>query len=124
MSLISLENMEFFAYHGCFAEEQVIGTRFLVDLHLEVSTEKAELTDDLHKTVNYLTVYQLVKAEMEIKSHLLEHVGRRILNAVKAHYPDVHHAEVKVSKLNPPLGGKLGSVSLTLRYDETDGLYG
>ncbi len=123
MGLISLENMEFFAYHGCFEEEQVIGTRFLVDLHLDVNTEKAELTDDLHRTVNYLTVYQLVKTEMEIKSRLLEHVGRRILNAIKAKFPDVHHAEVKVSKLNPPLGGKLGSVSVTLRTDEIDGQY-
>ena len=34
MSQISIEGMEFFAYHGCFAEEQIIGTKFLVDLFL------------------------------------------------------------------------------------------
>ena len=45
--------MEFFAYHGCFDEEQVIGTKFLVDLYLETETKEAELTDDLSKTINY-----------------------------------------------------------------------
>jgi dihydroneopterin aldolase len=114
MSTISIEGMEFYAYHGCFAEEQLIGTRFVVDLFLETDTIKAEQTDDLKSTINYLEVYQLVKKEMEITSKLLEHVGRRILNAVKLNYPAVGHARVKVRKMNPPLGGKMDFVSLTL----------
>ncbi len=36
MSTISIEGMEFFAYHGCFKEEQVIGTKFSIDLFMEV----------------------------------------------------------------------------------------
>ncbi len=106
--------MEFFAYHGCFAEEQVIGTNFIVDFYFETTTTEAETSDDLRKTVNYQTVYQLVKKEMEIKSHLLEHVGRRILDSVMAAFPEVISAEVKISKLNPPLGGKVDRVSVTL----------
>ncbi|MBK6344989.1 MAG: dihydroneopterin aldolase [Bacteroidales bacterium] len=94
------------AYHGHFKEEQVIGTRFMVDLYIEVDTGQAERSDNLHDTVNYLTVYQTVKKEMEQKSHLLEHVAHRILKAVHARFPDVSEAEVKISKLNPPLGGK------------------
>ena len=38
MSIISIEGMEFFAYHGCFTEEQIIGTKFRIDLFLEVNT--------------------------------------------------------------------------------------
>ena len=48
--------MEFYAYHGCFAEEQIIGTRFLVDLYLDTDTKKAELSDELKDTVNYQEV--------------------------------------------------------------------
>ena len=81
MSTISIEQMEFYAYHGCFKEEQIIGTRFLVDLYLETDTKKAEKTDELADTVNYQEVYLLVKKEMDIKSKLLEHVGRRILDS-------------------------------------------
>ncbi len=86
MSLITIEGMEFFAYHGCFKEEQIIGTKFFVDLYIEANTIEAEETDKLSKTINYQTVYLLVKKEMEIKSKLLEHVGRRILKAHRTQY--------------------------------------
>ena len=114
MSVISIEGMEFFAYHGCFKEEQVIGTKFRCDLFLEVDTTKAEHTDNLHDTVNYQEVYEMVKEEMKTKSKLLEHVGRRILDQVKNKFPQVTHARLKIRKLNPPLGGKMDFVSLEL----------
>ena len=117
MSTISIEQMEFYAYHGCFKEEQIIGTRFLVDLYLETDTARAERTDDLSDTVNYQEVYLLVKKEMGIKSKLLEHVGRRILDAIKEKYPEVSSAELKISKMNPPLGGKMNNVSLKMRAE-------
>lgn len=106
--------MEFFAYHGCFEEEQIIGTKFRIDLNIEANVDEAAETDDLSKTINYLSVYQMVKKQMEIKSRLLENVGKRILDELYNQFPGVIKAEVKVSKLNPPLGGKLDSVSLTL----------
>lgn len=114
MAQIALENMEFFAYHGCFSEEQIIGTRFIVDLWIESDTTEAEQTDKLSKTINYQEVFLLVKEEMAEKSKLLEHVGRRILDALKDEFPEIISAKIKVSKMNPPLGGKIGSVSLTL----------
>jgi 7,8-dihydroneopterin aldolase/epimerase/oxygenase len=116
MGLIQIEGMEFFAYHGCFKEEQVIGTRFLVDIGIETETAGAEKTDDLKKTLNYQVVYKLIKAEMTIKSHLLEHVCWRIINEVYAHFPEIQHVKVKVMKLNPALadGGKVKNVSVTL----------
>jgi dihydroneopterin aldolase len=114
MSTISIEGMEFYAYHGHFAEEQIIGTWFVVDLFLKTDTTRAEQSDDLQDTVNYLEVYQTVKQEMQISSKLLEHVGRRILKAIHQRFPAVEHASVKVRKMNPPLGGKMDFVSLTL----------
>jgi dihydroneopterin aldolase len=117
MSIISIEKMEFYAYHGCFKEEQIIGTRFLVDLFMETDTTEAERSDELKDTVNYQEVYLLVKKEMEIKSKLLEHVGRRILDAMKEKFPEIKEAKVKISKMNPPLGGKMQNVSLTLKAE-------
>lgn len=114
MGMISIEGMEFFAYHGCFAEEQVIGTRFIVDLDFETDTSAASASDDLKQTVNYQSVYQLVKVEMEIKSHLLEHVAARIIGSVLRKHPMIESIKVKVSKLNPPLGGKTDAVNVTL----------
>ncbi|MCK9616599.1 MAG: dihydroneopterin aldolase [Lentimicrobiaceae bacterium] len=118
MGKIQLEGMEFFAYHGCFAEERIIGTRFLVDLELFTDTRQAEQSDDLTKTINYQALYLLVKQEMEKESHLLEHVAQRILTSIHQTYPEAYGLKVKVSKMNPPLGGKLEKVSLTLTDTE------
>ena len=114
MAWIALEQMEFLAYHGCFTEEQVIGTRFMIDLYIETDTSKAELSDDLNDTINYQSVYKVVKNEMQIPSKLLEHLGRRILTSVFTRFPKISYAKIKISKLNPALGGKIGSVSVNL----------
>jgi len=114
MGKIQLENMEFYAYHGCFKEEQIIGTRFIVDLEIETDTTKAEVSDHLTDTLNYQAIYQAVRREMDEKSHLLEHVARRIINAVTSGFPGINHIRVKVSKLNPPVGGKMHQVSMVL----------
>jgi len=114
MSVISIEGMEFFAYHGCFKEEQLIGTKFIVDLFLSVDTSNAEESDNLIDTVNYQEVYLLVKKEMEITSKLLENVGNRILKSTKEKFPQIEKATLKIRKMNPPLGGKMNFVSVTL----------
>ena len=114
MANIILEGMEFYAYHGCFKEEQIIGTKFLVDLDLTYDTTEAENTDELLKTLNYQHLYMVVKEAMNIKSHLLENVATRIINSIKDEYPSIQNIKVKVSKINPPLGGKMDKVSIVL----------
>ena len=114
MAKVSINNMRFYAHHGCFEQERQIGTHFSVDLSFEADTSKAEVSDSIEDTVNYLSVYQTVKAQMEQPSHLLEHVARRIGEAVLRQYPPVSYVNVKVSKLNPPLGGQMDSVSVSL----------
>jgi len=118
MSWISVEGMEFHSYHGCFKEERIIGTRFIVNLWFEMDTNAAEKSDNLKDTIDYQSVYLLVKSQMDESSHLLEHVGRRILDAFHSKYPQVIHSKVKVSKLNPPLGGKIQSVSITIENNQ------
>jgi 7,8-dihydroneopterin aldolase/epimerase/oxygenase len=114
MGKIALEGMEFYSYHGHLKEEQIIGTMFIVDIELEFDTSKPERSDHLQDTVNYQEVYGIVKREMETKSHLLEHVARRILASVKAAFPGVTSVRVKLSKINPPVGGKVKQVSCIL----------
>lgn len=115
MGQISLEGMEFFAYHGHFKEEQIIGTRFTVDLFMETDTKEAEVTDNLAKTVNYQAVYNLVANEMSVKSHLLENVARRILNSLGREFPQIGACRIKIAKMNPPVGGKVEKVSVELK---------
>ncbi|MFA6950608.1 MAG: dihydroneopterin aldolase [Lentimicrobiaceae bacterium] len=120
MGVIKIEGMDFFAYHGCFAEESIIGTRFLVDLLLTCDTGQAEASDNIHHTVNYMTVYETVKNEMEIRSNLLENVAHRIIQAIQKRFPMITNIEVTVAKLNPPLGGKVNRVSVTVFSEEIE----
>jgi dihydroneopterin aldolase len=114
MHIIELENMEFFAYHGCFAEEQITGNKFTVNLKVITDESMSAVSDSLDDAVNYQSVYNIVAREMKQTSKLLENVCRRILDAVYAEIKNIKYVSVKVSKLNPPMGGKTGCASVTM----------
>jgi dihydroneopterin aldolase len=114
MSKITLENMEFHAFHGCLEHEKQLGNIFIVNVIMELDTNLAGQTDNLKHTLNYQLVYDVVKKEIEIPSQLIEHVGQRILNSVYSAFPQIQKLEVKLSKLNPPLGGKVERVTIEL----------
>lgn len=114
MSKITLENMEFYAYHGCLEHEKQLGNIFQVTLAMELDTTLAGQTDKLDDTLNYQAVYDVVKAEMEMPSKLIEHVGQRILDSVFSQFPQIQQLSVKLSKFNPPLGAKVQAVSIQL----------
>ena len=82
--IIEIEGMEFFAYHGCFEAEQIVGNKFMV------------------------------YACLHYNCHLLEHVGKRMLDALYAAFPQLQYAKIKISKMNPPLGGQIRCTSVTL----------
>lgn len=109
MNRVELVNMEFFAHHGCFSEEQIIGNKFIVNFSADYDMTQPSQSDCIGDALNYQEVYNIIRTEMEQKSHLLEHVARRILNAIRAKFPQVQYAQVSIDKLNPPLGGLVGS---------------
>ncbi len=111
-SVISLSGMEFYAFHGCYDLEQRVGNRFVVDVEMEAELGDAPGRDDISSTVNYLDVYRAVEKEMRVKSRILENVAVRIAAAVIAGFAQVERVEVRVSKMAPPLGGKVASASV------------
>lgn len=114
MGIIELEGLEFYAYHGCFKAEQIVGNKFTVYVRMEYNPEKAVKSDDIHDALNYQRAYEMIKEQVQITSHLLEHVGQRILDVLYKNFPELEHATVKISKMNPPMGGQIEKVSLTL----------
>ncbi len=114
MAKIELSGMVFFAYHGCFDEEQIIGNKFIIDLMFEYNTKASEQTDELSDTVDYQQVYNIIKSQMKQPSKLLEHVARRIITAVKLEFSAIDYIYIKVSKCNPPIGGTMTKVSVIL----------
>lgn len=118
MGLIQIEGMEFYSFHGHFREEQIVGNKFLVDLTIETDMDRAARSDNLKDALNYQEAYQLVKAQMEKKSYLLENIAGRILESLFTDLPGIIRATIKVSKLNPPVGGKIHSVSVVLSREK------
>jgi len=114
MGQIRIEQMEFYSFHGCFEEERIVGNRFLVDLTMETDMKKAATSDRIEDALNYQTAYDLVKMEMKTSSYLLENIAKRILDALFDSFDQLDKATVKVSKMNPPMGGKIRSVSVEI----------
>lgn len=112
--IIELENMKFYAYHGHYEVEQTVGNHFMVNLWIETDTADAIYTDRLKDALDYQHLYAIVKEEMEIPSHLLEHVANRILSRIESEFKTVTRTRIKISKINPPMGGEMQQVSVTL----------
>ncbi len=115
MAIISLEGLEFFAYHGVHDFEKEQGNSFIVDVEVEVDVLEAEQTDELSGTIDYEVLFNLVAAEMKIRSKLLEHVSARICDAILAHWQKINHVKVRIGKMNPPIGAvcKMSGVTVT-----------
>ena len=114
MGLIGVEGLQFYSHHGYYKEEQVLGGKYVVDIYLDFDLTEAAATDQLTKTINYEQIYQLTKIEMEAHSKLIEHVCKRILDAIKSQFPNVSYIKVRVSKHNPPLKGNVERVFVEL----------
>tara|TARA_R110000868_G_scaffold119018_1_gene315291 strand:- start:8331 stop:8693 length:363 start_codon:yes stop_codon:yes gene_type:complete len=114
MGIIKVENIRVFAYHGCLKEETKIGSDYRVDLKVSANLQTSAKTDKLSDTVDYVFLNKVVREEMNIASHLLETVAKRILNRVFKEAVLVKSATVWVSKLNPPIGGDVESVTIKM----------
>jgi dihydroneopterin aldolase len=115
MGKIIIEEMEFYAFHGHYQEEQIVGNRFLVDLEMDADLTEAADSDNLNDAVNYQQAYQIIKNEMRrTKSNLLENIGKRILDALFAEMEGIEKASIRVRKLNPPMGGPIKSVGIKM----------
>jgi len=114
MGQIYLENIRTYSHHGCMKEETVIGSEYRVDLWVDADLTVASLSDDLKDTPDYVVLHEIVVDEMKVPSYLLEHVAQRIIDRIKSSIGDLDHVRVRISKINPPIGGDVQSVSVLL----------
>lgn len=107
--------MDFRAFHGCYELEQQTGSHFEVSLRIITELGQIAEDDDVTKAVNYLTVYEVVREQMQRTQCTIERVAQNILDALHDHFPQICEMECRVSKIAPPLGGKVAKVSVILR---------
>lgn len=112
--LITVEGIKVYAYHGCLDEEGKIGGNYTVDVYMKTNFTEAALLDDLSKTIDYVEVYDIVKAEMAIRSKLIEHVGQRIIDKLQQRIRNLKSCRVRVTKFNPPMNGNVEKVTIEI----------
>lgn len=114
MGIIKVENIRVYAYHGCLEEEAKIGSDYRVDIEVKANLKASSISDKLKDTVDYVHLNLIVKQEMAIRSELLEHVAKRIIDRVLLEIPMVQKVKASVSKINPPIGGDVEQVTIVL----------
>lgn len=115
MGAVSLEGLEFFAYHGYYDEEQKVGNKYAVDITVNIDFDMAAEKDTLSGTVNYEVLYKIISKEMGKPSRMLEHLGKRIIQSAFDNFPFINSVEVSISKFNPPIGGVCQRARVSLK---------
>lgn len=111
---IRLEKVRFFARHGVFSHETRDGNEFEVSLSVKYSPEEERIMEDrIEGTISYVSIYEIVKQEMQIPRRLLETVACSIVKKIKTEFPFCQAVECSISKITPPIKGFTGSVSVT-----------
>ena len=112
---IRLDGIYLRAFHGCYDLEQQVGNRFRVDIVIRTPLGDLPATDDVTQAVNYLTVFEIVERTMQRTQRTIEAAASNVIAAIKEAFPQIVEVECRVTKLAPPLGGKVGRVSVTLK---------
>lgn len=120
-SYIDIRDLRFHAFHGVEAQERLTGNDYEVSLRLQVDVSRAMVSDNVDDTVNYAEVYALTGREMAVPSNLVEHVAYRIGLGIMDRWPEIKSVDIRLTKLNPPMGGdcKGAGVQLHLINDKT-----
>ncbi|WP_281636802.1 dihydroneopterin aldolase [Flavobacterium marginilacus] len=123
MGIIKLKNIRTFSYHGCLIEEGKIGSDYSVDLEISTNLKQSSESDNLKDTVDYVHLNKIVVEEMAIRSNLLEHVAKRIIDRALAELETVSRIKIAVSKINPPIGGDVEAVTIEMEEERNFKLY-
>lgn len=99
MFFIELNKIMLYGYHGCLKEEKIIGNYFILDIKLKVNI-KYNGIDKLENTIDYASVYKILKIEFLIRSNTLEHLSYRIIKSIKKKFINIVKIKVKLCKLN------------------------
>lgn len=115
MDKIIIEDLEIFAHHGVFPEENEKGQLFYVRAVLYTNTRLAGQKDDLDCSVDYGEACHFITTYM--KEHtfkLIEAVAENMARQLLGRYPLVRSLELEIRKPQAPIGLPFGCVSVRI----------
>lgn len=118
MNAINIKGLSVTARHGVLPEEKVNAQPFVFDISICCDTSAAALSDDVHDTVNYAEVCQLVTTFCENNSfNLIEKLAYGAAQKIAENFPLVKAVEVTVHKPQAPVGLPFEDISVSARVE-------
>lgn len=115
MDEIRIDNLEVYAYHGVFPEENEKGQHFYLNAVLYTDTRKAGKTDELTDSTHYgLVCEDMINVMTEHTWKLIESAAEHVAEHVLLNYPLVHAIDLEVRKPEAPIPHPFESVSVKI----------
>ena len=115
MDEIRIDNLEVFAKHGVFPEENVLGQKFLVSAVLHTDTRPAGRSDELTASIHYGEVSAFITEFMQKNTYqLIERVAESLAEELLLHTEHLEMLELEVKKPWAPVGLPLECVSVKI----------
>ena len=118
---IRIEELEVFANHGVFPEENVLGQKFLVSAVLYTDTRKAGQTDDLTASIHYGEVCAFI--DRYLREHtfkLLERAAECLAEELLLNTNHLRKVRLEIKKPWAPVGLPLKTVSVSVEREWHD----
>ena len=101
---IRIEELEVYAHHGVYPEENEKGQHFYVNATLYTNTRPAGMADDLRLSTNYGEVCQFITEFMQQHTfQLIETVAERTAYEVLQQFPLVQGLDLEIRKPEAPI---------------------
>ncbi|MEJ7611726.1 MAG: dihydroneopterin aldolase [Ferruginibacter sp.] len=115
MFTIHVDKMKFFAHHGWHDEEGITGTEFEVSVAVTIDPPGKILA--LQDTVNYITVFDIVKERFSRPAKLLETLATDITEEIYKKDGRILSINITIDKINPPISNFTGTAGI--RYSKS-----
>lgn len=115
---IKIQNLEVFANHGVFPEENVLGQKFVVSAELYTDTRKAGQTDELTASIHYGEVSAFI--DRYLKEHtfqLLERVAESLAEELLMQTKGLQKIRLEIKKPWAPVALPLETVSVEIERE-------
>lgn len=115
MDKIKISNLELFANHGVYPEENALGQKFIISTVLHTPLYKAGCSDELGDSVNYGEVCHFIREFAEGRTfRLLESLAENLAEELLLKYDMVEQVELEIKKPWAPIGLHVESVSVEI----------
>ena len=120
MDTLYINDIRAYGYTGAFAEENVLGQWFRVDLAVDLNLSEAGTSDQLSDTYNYADAVQAIQQLIQQQPfHLIESVVSEIARTVLQSDDRLIQVTVKLTKLTPPVPNFAGNVAVEITRDRS-----